>query len=68
MRGNEFIRIRIGIGRPEKIDVSAYVLNNFLEKEVKLLQNIILQSCEGINLLIDNKIEECKKLFSKPIN
>lgn len=68
MIGNEFIRIRIGIGRPEKIDVSAYVLNNFLEKEVKLLQKIILQSCEGINLLIDNKIEECKKLFSKPIN
>ena len=68
MIGNEFIRIRIGVGRPEKINVSTYVLNNFLEKEVQLLQKIIHKSCEGINFLIDDKNEECKKLFSKTID
>ena len=67
MIGSEFNRIRIGIGRPEKISVSSYVLNNFREQEVPLLKKIILKSCEGINLLIANEDEECRRLFSKTI-
>ena len=65
--GSEFSRIRIGIGRPEKINVSSYVLNDFHEKEVSFLKKIILKSCEGINLLIANEDEECRRLFSKTI-
>ena len=65
--GSEFNRIRIGIGRPEKISVSSYVLNNFREEEVPLLKKIILKSCEGINLLIANEDEDCRRLFSKTI-
>ena len=65
--GSEFNRIRIGIGRPEKISVSSYVLNNFREEEIPLLKKIILKSCEGINLLIANEDEECRRLFSKTI-
>ena len=40
--GSEFNRIRIGVGRPEKINVSSYVLNDFREEEVSLLKKIIL--------------------------
>ena len=65
--GSEFNRIRIGIGRPEKISVSSYVLNNFGEEEVFLLKKIILKSCEGISLLIANEDQECRRLFSKTI-
>ena len=65
MIGNEFLRVRIGVGRPEKIDVSSYVLDNFLEKEVSVLKKIILKSCEGIKLLIADEREQCKKLFSE---
>ena len=60
-------RIRIGVGRPEKINVSSYVLNDFREEEVSLLKKIILKSCKGINLLIANEDEECRMLFSKTI-
>ena len=67
MIGSEFNRIRIGIGRPEKINVSSYVLNDFPEIEVSFLKKIILKSCEGINLLIANEDEECRRLFSKTI-
>ena len=65
--GSEFNRIRIGIGRPEKINVSSYVLNDFPKIEVSFLKKIILKSCEGINLLIANEDEECRRLFSKTI-
>ena len=47
--------------------ISSYDLNNFREEEVPLLKKIILKSCEGINLLIANKDEECRRLFSKTI-
>ena len=65
--GSEFNRIRIGIGRPEKINLSSYVLNDFPEIEVSFLKKIILKSCEGINLLIAHEDEECRRLFSKTI-
>ena len=65
--GSEFNRIRIGVGRPEKINVSSYVLNDFRKEEVSLLEKIILKSCKGINLLIANEDEECRMLFSKTI-
>ena len=65
--GSEFSRIRIGICRPEKINVSSSVLNDFPEIEVSFLKKIILKSCEGINLLIANEDEECRRLFSKTI-
>ena len=65
--GSEFNRIRIGIGRPEIINVSSYVLNDFHEKEVSFLKKIILISCKGINLVIANEDDECRRLFSKTI-
>ena len=65
--GSEFNRIRIGVGRPEKINISSYVLNDFHEEEISLLKKIILKSCKGINLLIANEDEECRMLFSKTI-
>ena len=34
---HEFIRIRIGIGRPDKIEVSEFVLEKFAENELKLI-------------------------------
>ena len=67
MIGSEFNRIRIGIGRPEKVNVSSYVLNDFPVIEISLLKKIILKSCEGINLLIANEDEKCRRLFSKTI-
>ena len=36
-------------------------------EEVSLLKKIILKSCKGINLLIANEDEECRRLFSKTI-
>ncbi len=40
--GKEYIRVRIGVGRPKsKEEVSNYVLSNFTEDEKKFLQYII---------------------------
>ena len=63
--GNDFFRIRVGVGRPEKIDVSNYVLSNFLPDEVPRIEKIIIKCCNGIKFLIENKNEKCLDVFSK---
>jgi PTH1 family peptidyl-tRNA hydrolase len=55
----EYIRVRMGIGKPEhKGEVSSYVLSdfNFLEKEH--LNMWILQTCEAIEDLLENSLED----------
>lgn len=40
--GKEYIRVRIGVGKPQdKSDVANYVLNNFSKEELNKLQDII---------------------------
>ena len=63
--GSEFNRIRIGVGRPEKINVSSYVLNDFREEEVSLLKKIILKSCKGIMKGGKLSQKKIKKKYSK---
>ena len=63
--GNDFFRIRIGVGRPEKIDVSNHVLSNFFPEEIPRIEELIIKCCSGIKFLIENKNEKCTDLFSK---
>lgn len=50
--GNEYMRIRCGIGRPPQgVDVSAYVLSDFLESPQELIQS----SLEVIAFLIEKR-------------
>lgn len=65
MIGNDFFRIRVGIGRPKKIDISRYVLDNFHQSEISILEEIIFKCCNGIKLLIEDNNEKCNNIFSK---
>jgi PTH1 family peptidyl-tRNA hydrolase len=47
--GNNFVRLRIGIGRSEeKIDVANYVLSKFSTNEKKLLDTITKRACDAV--------------------
>ncbi len=55
----EYIRIRLGIGKPEhKSQVSSYVLSNFNDKELTHLSEWIKQVCESVEDLFDNSLED----------
>jgi PTH1 family peptidyl-tRNA hydrolase len=60
--GNDYWRIRIGVGRPnEKFEVSSYVLSDFSEDEESILQNILSEMNKNIPLLFsDHKLLESK--------
>jgi len=55
----EYIRVRMGIGKPEnKSEVASYVLSDFNAQEMKHLQVWIQQACEAIEDLLDNSLED----------
>ena len=58
--GKEYIRVRIGIGKPQdKADVANYVLSNFSKEELNKLSDIISHTIKAIE-----KYETVKSKFT----
>lgn len=63
--GKEYIRVRIGIGKPkDKSDVANYVLSNFSKEELNKLQDIIAHTIKAIEALKIETIEQVKTKFT----
>lgn len=64
--GKDYIRVRIGIGKPQfKTDVANYVLSNFSKEELNKLQDIITHTIKAIEALKNgDDIVEVKSKFT----
>jgi len=74
---NDFVRIRLGIGRPEKttsskqsavsseIDVADYVLSNFEPDEDGNLEEVLSRTNEAVETMIKDGIEKAMNKFNK---
>jgi len=62
--GKDYSRVRIGIGKPEKIKVNDFVLTDFNEEEKIKLDEISTKIISSLELLIEKKLD----LFSSKIN
>lgn len=63
--GKDYIRVRIGIGKPEnKADVANYVLSNFSKEELNKLEGIITHTIKAIEALKCDDIVEVKSKFT----
>ncbi len=63
--GKEYIRVRIGVGKPQdKADVANYVLNNFSKEELNKLPDIINHTINAIKALKSEDIEQVKTKFT----
>jgi PTH1 family peptidyl-tRNA hydrolase len=62
-----FLRLRVGIGQKEglKIQKVNFVLQNFSEKEMKELKNIIEKASLAINVLIKSGAQRAMSEFNK---
>ncbi|BDU59599.1 peptidyl-tRNA hydrolase [Candidatus Rickettsia kotlanii] len=59
--GNNYNRIRIGVGRPQNNqDVANYVLNNFSKPEYERVMQAIDSITSNFGLILENKLEEFK--------
>jgi len=63
--GNMYIRVRIGIGKPQsKEDVANYVLSDFSKEELNKLEGIISHTIKAIESLKTDSIDEVKSKFT----
>ena len=63
--GKEYIRVRIGVGKPkDKSDVANYVLDNFTKEELNRLPDIIVHTINAIKALKSEDIEQVKSKFT----
>ena len=63
--GKDYIRVRIGIGKPEdKSQVANYVLSNFSKEELNKLEGIITHTIKAIESLKSEEIDEVKSKFT----
>jgi len=64
--GREYIRVRMGIGKPEhKGEVSSYVLGAFSDAQKKYLDTWIEDTCESVLFLLDNSMEDTSSKYAK---
>ncbi len=49
---SEFIRVRIGIGRPPDADAADYVLRPFLAEELRVVPDIMARAAEAVKAIV----------------
>ncbi len=63
--GKDYIRVRIGIGKPQdKTQVANYVLSNFSKEELNKLEDIISHTIKAIDALKVEDIDVVKSKFT----
>lgn len=61
----EYIRVRMGIGKPEhKGEVASYVLSNFSKEEQEHLSTWIPFACEAVEYLLRNSLEDTSSKYT----
>lgn len=61
---NKFKRIRIGIGENKSIDLSNYVLSNFTNEELLILDKQSENILKCVEMIVNGKIGEAMNLFN----
>lgn len=63
--GNEFVRVRIGIGRPkDEPQVSDYVLGIFSKVERPLIEDAIDKAAKAVETIIADGVEKAMNIFN----
>ena len=67
--GKDYIRVRIGIGKPKvKLDTVNYVLSNFSKNELNILEDIIAHTIGAVKSMQSESINEIKTKYTLKIN
>lgn len=61
-----FNRIRLGVGKPEKMSVPDYVLSNFIDEELNYINTVWSDKWNSIaNFIIENGVSEAMNVFNR---
>jgi PTH1 family peptidyl-tRNA hydrolase len=57
----DFIRIRIGVGRPQEGNLADYVLSRFIESEKDLAEEVVTEATSAIRSILEVGVDEARK-------
>ncbi len=60
----DFVRLKVGIGRPERGDVTNYVLGRFYAGEQKLLPQLLDLAAEAVEMILTDGINAAMNKFN----
>ncbi len=60
----DFVRLRVGIGRPERGDVTGHVLSRFATNEKQLLPQLLDAAADAVEKILSNGITEAMNSFN----
>lgn len=64
LSSRDFIRVRLGVGRPEHGDVSNYVLGKFTADEQPLVDEMVESACDAVETLLRDGVEAAQNQFN----
>jgi PTH1 family peptidyl-tRNA hydrolase len=59
----DFLRLKIGIGRPEKIPAETYVLRPFPRRESSLIKKVIERSADAVEVIVERGAASAQNEF-----
>ena len=62
--GSDFIRVRVGIGRDERLDAKDYVLQKFSRGEESVISTAITSGAQAIQMIISDGLEKGMNFYS----
>ena len=63
---DQFPRLRLGIGPlPEQADVVDFVLDNFADKELEVVETMITRAVEAVEYLFEHDLEEAMSRYNE---
>jgi PTH1 family peptidyl-tRNA hydrolase len=62
--GSDYIRVRCGIGRPEKGDVSAFVLSPFAKDEIPFVEAMVSRATDAVELVASKGAADAMNKFN----
>lgn len=62
----EFIRVKIGIGRGKGMPVEEYVLSKFRKEEIPLIQDAVSRAADSVLCIVTEGVDKAMNKFNKP--
>ena len=63
--GKDYIRVRLGIGKPENKDVANYVLSDFSKEELNNLPDIMSHTIKAIEMIQNESLDKVQSTMTK---
>ena len=58
---SDFIRVRIGVGRPQEGNLAEHVLSRFMQEEMGLVEEVVAQATSAIRSILEVGVDEARK-------